>query len=144
MSQAAPSIMPPKFTMGQLHYRQKKCITCRHREEDSILLSGVLFGQCHINSVLKIKNHIKAFVIFIYSIFLLFEISFQILKIIPESSIMADLNYGFFILKFLQKYSLFFIITALYSRKNILCFIVQSSFQAQWKHFLKHFQSICP
>ena len=81
-----------------------------------MLLSGVLFGQCHINSVLKIKNHIKAFVIFIYSIFLLFEISFQILKIIPESSIMADLNYGFFILKFLQKYSFFFYYYCMYTQ----------------------------
>lgn len=112
MSQAAPSIMPQSLLWGSYITDKKKCITCRHREEDLMLLSGVLFGQCHINSVLKIKNHIKAFVIFIYSIFLLFEISFQILKIIPESSIMADLNYGFFILKFLQKYSFFFIITA--------------------------------
>ena len=80
------------------------CVTC-----NSIIVYSHLMS--HKQCFLKIKNHIKEFVIFKHSIFLLFETNFQILKIIPQSFIMADLNYGSLVLTFLQKQS-FFIVTA--------------------------------
>ena len=97
------------------------CVTCNSIIDYSHLMSHKQFFK-------KIKNHIKAFVIFKHSIFLLFETNFQILKIIPQSFITADLNYESLILTFLQKIVIFHCYCMHTEWKT--CFILQSSFQA--------------
>lgn len=97
------------------------CVTCNSIIDYSHLMSHKQFFK-------KIKNHIKAFVIFKHSIFLLFETNFQIWKIIPQSFIMADLNYESLILTFLQKIVIFHCYCMHTEGKT--CFILQSSFQA--------------